>query len=59
MDLYKILEDNDLIPLLSKVDYTQPEFSTFDRVREFLTDIIDNDRKTLIVGDYDVDGQID
>lgn len=56
MDLYKALEDNNLLPLLHKVDYVQPEFSTFDKVRTFINDIIDNNRKTLIVGDYDVDG---
>lgn len=56
MDIYSILEDNGMSALLRRVEYVAPVFKNTNRVEEFLTDIVDNNQKVFIIGDYDVDG---
>lgn len=56
MDLYSLLEENGLTPLLRKVEYKPPVFKNTKLVEEYLTDIVENRRKVFIDGDYDVDG---
>lgn len=56
MDAYKILEDNGMTDLLIPIEYKQPAFLNWEKVEGFFCDIIRNNRKTYIIGDYDVDG---
>lgn len=56
MDFYEQLEAHNLLSLLQPVEYQPPVFHNWDRVRESLTDIVQNNRKVLVYGDYDVDG---
>lgn len=56
MDIYKILEGHGLTELLHPAEYQMPEYTNWALVREYLSDIVENNRKTQIIGDYDVDG---
>ncbi len=56
MDFYQELQDRNLLDLIKRVPYTAPSLAGWERVREFLLDIVVNKKSVYIEGDYDVDG---
>ena len=55
MDFYQELQDRNLLDLIKRVPYTAPSLAGWERVREFLLDIVVNKKSVYIEGDYDVD----
>lgn len=53
---YEYLDKHDLRDVLNPVDYVAPDFINLNRVFDFLQDIVQNNKRVLIYGDYDVDG---
>lgn len=53
---FQYLKEHGLQDILEPVELVFPTFSTEEKVFSFLRDIVENKRKTLIYGDYDVDG---
>lgn len=53
---YEYLNDNNMRDILEPKSFKFPTFSTESKVYGYLDDIILNNRKVLIEGDYDVDG---
>jgi len=55
MDFYKELQDRGLIDMIKKVSYVAPSFAGWERVKQFLLDIVINEKSVYVEGDYDVD----
>lgn len=56
MDFYEELTDRQLRDVIEPVKFSLPNFFGFDKVNSFMLDIIKNNRRVLIYGDYDPDG---
>ncbi len=56
MDFYDELSKRGLLPVLRYEEYEPPVMEGWSKVREFLLDIVQNQRSVYIEGDYDVDG---
>lgn len=55
-DFYDILANLGLVNTINPVTYSKPVFVGEEKVYDFLNDIVDNNKKVLIYGDYDPDG---
>lgn len=51
MEFYNVAEK-----YLCKVDYVSPEIKQYEKFKMFMSDIIHNQKRVLIYGDYDPDG---
>lgn len=56
MDFYSYLAKTGRSDMLYREELVIPEFSCDERLMEAYDDILDNNRKTLVYGDYDPDG---
>lgn len=56
MDFYKTLEEKELLSVLKREEYKTPSYVGWEKVKDFLVDIVENNRSVYIEGDYDVDG---
>lgn len=56
MDFYSTLSSLGIRDMLKYVEYKIPQFSTTQKVRNTLQEIITSNARTLIYGDYDIDG---
>ena len=56
MDFYQVLDDLGLQSMLRVIDYVPPAYVGLEGVLSYLKDIVLNNKKTFIYGDYDVDG---
>lgn len=55
-DFYEILYNMNKLDILNKMPFTSLTFHNTKLVNEYLLDIVNNDRKVFIYGDYDPDG---
>lgn len=56
MDFYDELDRIGLLGMLRIVEYKQPEFKGWEKIKSFLLDIVENGKSVYVQGDYDVDG---
>lgn len=56
MDFYNALNELGIRDMLKYVEFKIPKFSTTEKIRNALQSIISNNDRTLIYGDYDIDG---
>ena len=56
MDFYDKLTKRGLLSILRHEEYEPPTMDGWPKVRDFLMDIVQNNRSVYIEGDYDVDG---
>lgn len=55
-NFYKYLSDNKLGDILHNVPFEYQSFSAEQKVYDFLNDLIDNQKRAFVYGDYDADG---
>lgn len=56
MDFYNKIEELGFTSFLYEIKYEKPVYSSWNKMRVFFKDIIDNNKSVLVYGDYDVDG---
>ena len=55
-DFYEVLYNMNKLDILNKIPFSSLTFQNTDLVNSYLLDIVKNDRKVFIYGDYDPDG---
>lgn len=58
MKFRKVLQEMGLLDILTRVDYRSTLLGNTNKIYDFITDIITNNRKVLLYGDYDPDGMM-
>jgi single-stranded DNA-specific DHH superfamily exonuclease len=58
MDFYYSLQQLNKMDMLDIPSYSSPYLSTEDKVIDALEDVVKNNRRTLLYGDYDPDGAV-
>lgn len=56
MDFYDAIAERGFGELLQRVDYEPPDYLGWEKCKNFMLDIILNNKSVYIAGDYDVDG---